>query len=438
MTTTSQSAGPPILMIVDNIAQNLPMPPPANHFAALPGEIQSLIFHHLHDDYTALTALCLTSRALLSVARGVIYDSAPLATTSVSDGTLLQLLKYIFRVGRKWRSGNTATTDPLIWRVMSFASQFRNLKIDRQDIDYSTNIAPHQATMALFRRTINSFTALSASQKIIWANDIALGYDYALLRMLLSLLGRLHTLELHGLQGSLPRVNHGLQAVSGLSTLRVLKLYAIKDSQLPTSCCYLMALPTSNELEISDMILTSQSVPSMTTMQISAKSLRFAQCYIALNLLVAILSACQGLEIFEYSLSLGKMLEAYQSFHLGLHCLQDGLHQHRSTIKNLKLTFPGSGSGNDRFFIGPIEGYTVLETLSVFQQHLGPGQASQQKLISNLEKLPICLPGNSEAALLPARHHDPSSHTRCQYERSRYRLAQAQSLQNQLSSSLLE
>lgn len=374
----------------------------------LPFELLYIIARHNYGDSDATRNACLIAKCLTPVFQEVLLEH--IETTSEMNGGIFKIINHMHDLA----VADQSSTIPIRNKMMQHASRITSLSIARQ-IPNSNAIHPLVAncvvanTYALIIRSMHTF---GAAQREKWVRDFHHGKDSALVRFLLWLSSSIHTLEVSGTVGSLPRSDF-FRRSGALQNLRRLRLSRLAQSRLSVACYHIMALPTMRELEFVGISLRSAGLSRLPNTPLQLKALRFIRCYISPRAVQRLVSICPQLAEFVYKLG----RQAWQAGQLGLrrfevHLIEQHLMMRSATLERFTITNMQVARLDNRFLSG-LAGFTALNYLCVNQIYLTPTSDPDHQLLalpSTLRELELyhCQGLKTIGALRHLLSHDQS------------------------------
>jgi hypothetical protein len=324
---------------------------PAPNLPSMCDEMLLEIVGHLSHDPKSLLSLILTSKHFYGVVNSVRRINQPLAFLSKSDDAVLRFLRRL--CAQAANSGVTA--------LGSQTGKLKVLTVFREGFQTSTPLSqPFTAQqLASIRSTMMSFIQMTWHRRMAWYNGIVTGDDRSILWLLFTLLPQLEQLELEGTASSLPAE---LSITARFDSLRVLKLRNVLSHTLSASCCFLVSLPSLEEVDFSDMTLWESACNSFsTTTLLSVKVIRLLDSCASTRALSDLLVSCRALEAFEYTFNHDRYRRAVEQaagtggFSLG--GINDELLTQQATLKRLVVL---SSKGGSSFYLRDLDQFPLL------------------------------------------------------------------------------
>jgi hypothetical protein len=350
--------------------------------AKLPPELQLLTFYFLVHNYSALYALTRVSKNIRIHAFEVLGTTFDLwqGKTDDIDLKLCALLHRADAGDRVPRLRIMTTGSDFGDNIIKLASGFKTLRIcfDTRHGRFTpgTQAVP-RATIDFFRRAMQALTGKTPKNTVSWGKNFGLRKADASMQFIFQALRHVTTLHLGGSTNCLP-----WNITGTMEMLENLKFTGISNAKLSYNCVRLAHRPGLKKLEFSNMaipptlleFLPKRPVDSLGG--ISATELYFINCWVPHKSLARIVQAFNGLQRFEYSLSMtvsGAPPYWSRNWHIGEYIT--ALHQHRQTLAHLKIVRPEPSTDPDHLdcnHIGSLADFTAIESLSINARFIAP------------------------------------------------------------------
>jgi hypothetical protein len=347
---------------------------PAPNLPSMCDEMLLDIAGYLSHDPKSLLSLILTSKRFYGIVNSVRRINQPLESLSKSDDAVILFLHRL--CAQAIHSSVTA--------LRSQSEKLKVLSVLRKG--YQTSTPPSQPftaqQLASIRSTIMSFIQMAFHRRMAWYNGIATGDDRRIMCLLLTLLPKLEQLELEGTASSLPAE---LSITARFDSLRVLKLRNVLSHTLSASCCYLISLPSLEEVDFSDMTLWESAFNNFsTTTLLSVKVIRLLNSCASTRALSDLLVSCHALEAFEYTFNHDRYRRAVEQaagtggFSLG--GINDQLLKQQATLKRLVVFSSTVVMGGSSFYLRNLDQFPLLEYVYVNHDYVSPRSFDRKTL----------------------------------------------------------
>jgi hypothetical protein len=254
-------------------------------------------------------------------------------------------------------------------------SQIMSLKIARDqpyiDSTWFKGSRGLGARLPFYKDLIDTAGTFNSPHKKSWLEQVSAGKDSALIRLLLSILPQLHTLEIEETLAMLPLQNFFVRT-GAFQNLHILKLSGLDEKPLTAAFYGLMALPKLSELEFSDLYMDGVTVPRIPSTPLNVTTLRLIHCYVSNGIMNKLVNLCPNLEAFAYELGSAHWDNRRLSADFKAPTIKGILLARKNTLKSitiLNLQVPGISR---IYAIGSLDMFTVLEHLCVNQTFLMP------------------------------------------------------------------